>query len=474
MDCTSLENITLPSTLKIIEERAFEHCMVLTEVIIPESVTTIGSNAFHACYDLEKITLPSTMESIGDAAFFICESLTEITLPEGITEIGEYTFSCCRALTEIVIPEGVTTIGTEAFSASALQKVTLPSTLQSIDRQAFSSCYALGSITLPASVTSVGKDAFDSSIRIICDVSTQGKMVKESCTSSSWGNFLIDRAYPDYLLELDLNYTPARLTIYNYLGSDTKIALPAEIGGYTVIAASLGWSNFEEVYVPDSYVGLNGEGDDELVIVSSWDAYARTWAEEKGLTWRHDIHTGETIPEVPATQDANGLTEGVKCVQCGEIIVAQEIIPAGKHTVVTKEGVAATCTTDGLTEGSYCSKCGEVFKVQTVIPASADGHLWHNGVMTSAPSGDAAGEMTYTCRLCGAAKTVSIHSTTPGDANCDGTVDVLDVIDMMEWFCGGAVELNLYNADVNDDGLLDMLDIVTVMAHACGWDVELQ
>ena len=38
-------------------------------------------------------------------------------------------------------------------------------------------------------------------------------------------------------------------------------------------------------------------------------------------------HTEETIPGVPATFDAPGLTEGKKCSECGEILVAQEEIP---------------------------------------------------------------------------------------------------------------------------------------------------
>ncbi len=44
------------------------------------------------------------------------------------------------------------------------------------------------------------------------------------------------------------------------------------------------------------------------------------------------------------------------------------------HIIVTDPAVAATCTEPGLTEGSHCSKCGEVFLAQEVIPAL--GHEW--------------------------------------------------------------------------------------------------
>ena len=55
-----------------------------------------------------------------------------------------------------------------------------------------------------------------------------------------------------------------------------------------------------------------------------------------------------------------GLTEGSHCSVCGEIIKAQEIIPATGHTEVIDKAKPATCTETGLTKGSHCSVCGEV------------------------------------------------------------------------------------------------------------------
>ena len=52
------------------------------------------------------------------------------------------------------------------------------------------------------------------------------------------------------------------------------------------------------------------------------------------------------------------------------------------HTEATDEGVAATCTTAGKTEGKHCSVCGEVLVAQQTIPASGHTevtesvHMW--------------------------------------------------------------------------------------------------
>ncbi len=81
-------------------------------------------------------------------------------------------------------------------------------------------------------------------------------------------------------------------------------------------------------------------------------------------------HREVTIPGKPASCTQNGLTDGVKCSVCGEIITAQEEIPSlGGHKEVMIEGSPATCTESGLSDGVKCSVCGEIIKAQEEIPA---------------------------------------------------------------------------------------------------------
>lgn len=100
----------------------------------------------------------------------------------------------------------------------------------------------------------------------------------------------------------------------------------------------------------------------------------------------HSIVTQEAVA---ATCTTSGLTTGQYCSRCGEVYAAQEVIAALGHTdadadekcdvcgvtmcieheAVTLAAVAATCTESGLTAGSVCGKCGEVLIAQEVIPA---------------------------------------------------------------------------------------------------------
>jgi hypothetical protein len=49
----------------------------------------------------------------------------------------------------------------------------------------------------------------------------------------------------------------------------------------------------------------------------------------------------------------------------------------------------------------------------------------------------------------------------PGDANCDGLVNVLDIIATANYIMGSNPEPFCFdNADVNLDGIIDVLDLV--------------
>ncbi len=84
-----ITELTLPSTLKTIDDYAFAFYLNVKDVHIPYGVTTIGNNAFSACYKIENVVLPGTVKKIGNYAFSVCDSLKSITIPASVTEIGE-------------------------------------------------------------------------------------------------------------------------------------------------------------------------------------------------------------------------------------------------------------------------------------------------------------------------------------------------------------------------------------------------
>ena len=92
-----------------------------------------------------------------------------------------------------------------------------------------------------------------------------------------------------------------------------------------------------------------------------------------------DEHNEVAIPAVDPTCTETGLTEGKKCSKCGEIIKAQEIVPALGHKEVVDAAKEPTCTETGLTEGKHCERCDAVLVAQNVVPA-----LGHKEVVDAA------------------------------------------------------------------------------------------
>ena len=92
--------------------------------------------------------------------------------------------------------------------------------------------------------------------------------------------------------------------------------------------------------------------------------------EEDSWITERSSHTEETLPAVAPTCTQTGLTAGSKCSVCGEILTAQETVPATGHTAVVVPAATPTCTQTGLTEGSKCSVCGEILTVQETVPAA--------------------------------------------------------------------------------------------------------
>jgi len=107
-------------------------------------------------------------------------------------------------------------------------------------------------------------------------------------------------------------------------------------------------------------------------------------------------HTEEDIPAVAATCTEKGKTAGKKCSVCGEILVAQEEIPALGHNYEVVEGtaVAATCETAGKEADQKCSRCNSTIEGAT-IPAL--GHDWGEWTVTKAATCTEDGEEQRVC-----------------------------------------------------------------------------
>ena len=206
----NLTSVSIPHSVRTIENIAFSGCTNLTEITFPASVEYTGTSLFDYCSSLRKVTLedgpnllqwnflcyngaPESIEEVyvgrpyktpeNNSAFralpikkitfgeyveeiypedvaYCSETLEEVVL-KGVKRIGRQAFDGNWMLRSVTLNEGIDYIDDGAFNFCGMSTITLPSTLIHIGNSVFMSCTNLTEISIPASVEYTGASLFD-------------------------------------------------------------------------------------------------------------------------------------------------------------------------------------------------------------------------------------------------------------------------------------------------------------------------
>jgi len=188
---TAITSITIPDSVISLGDGVFSSCFDLTQVNIGSGLTTIPRFSFYYCSSLESITIPANITLIEDSAFdrsglssivfkntsveidddvffltpllnnastaedfLIIDNIlicyygqdSSVTIPDGIVNIAGGAFSG-HDLEEIIIPDGVTIIGSYAFYKTGLTSITIPKSVVKIGVAAIGYDYSVESET---------------------------------------------------------------------------------------------------------------------------------------------------------------------------------------------------------------------------------------------------------------------------------------------------------------------------------------
>ncbi len=240
----NLTSVSIPHSVRTIENIAFSGCTNLTEITFPASVEYTGTSLFDYCSNLRKVTLedgpnllqwnflcyngaPESIEEVyvgrpyktpeNNSAFralpikkitfgeyveeiypedvaYCSETLEEVVL-KGVKRIGRQAFDGNWTLKSVTLNEGIEYIDDGAFNFCGMSTITLPSTLIHIGNSVFMSCTNLTEISIPASVEYTGTSLFDycSSLR---------KVTLEDGPNLLQWNFLCYNGAPESIEEL--------------------------------------------------------------------------------------------------------------------------------------------------------------------------------------------------------------------------------------------------------------------------------
>ena len=109
----------------------------------------------------ERVTIPDTVEVVGESAFENNQKVQFVVIPKSVKRLDAYVFWGCNNLEEVVLGKGLTAVDEYSFAGcTGLKQITIPDNVQTIDAQAFAGCTNLTDIYIPSTVTSIAEDAF--------------------------------------------------------------------------------------------------------------------------------------------------------------------------------------------------------------------------------------------------------------------------------------------------------------------------
>jgi hypothetical protein len=144
-----MEDPAFPNPNSSIGHYAFWRSPNLTSVSIPESIVMIDDCAFEGCVNLTKVKMSNSVVMIGRSAFAECVNLSDVELSDSVVFIGRKAFSGCASLSKIVLPNALSRIGEDAFiDCSNLSSVTIPKSVKIIEGFVFENCKSLKTVTV--------------------------------------------------------------------------------------------------------------------------------------------------------------------------------------------------------------------------------------------------------------------------------------------------------------------------------------
>ncbi len=304
-DCSSLTEITIPTSVVNIEKGAFNGCSGLA-VVFAKGVKKIPDEALCDAIGVASITMPEGVKTIGSSAFKGCSSLTEVTIPEGVTSIYGSAFEGCSGFTEITIPSSVTRMQEDVFKDCLNLRVVFATGMQKIPDDALCNASGVVSVTIPEGVKTIGSSAFEGCSGLV-EIS-----IPESVTGIGFSAFKDCSSLTELTIPEDLTYIS--WGAFEGCSSLTEISIPEGVTGIGARAFS-GCSSLTNITIPSGVTGIGESAFSDINGLSIVFAEGATRIPGGRYPWGSSGIISITIPEgVTSIEDeaffgCSGLTE---------------------------------------------------------------------------------------------------------------------------------------------------------------------
>lgn len=456
--CEGLRSVTFGNGLADIGPYAFYRCTSLTSVTLPGSLISIGQDAFVGCTGMTRVSLPSSVTTIGDLAFAEC-GLTSVTIPGSVTSIGENPFALCSALKTITVASGNTTYNShEGCNAiietstnkliSGCQNTTILSSVTAIGESAFAGCTGLTSFSLPGTVTTIGAYAYEgctslTSVTIPGSVTSIGKNPFAYCSELT--SIQIENGNPNFDSREGCNAIIAK--------ADNKLV-----------------SGCMNTTIPSSVTSLGEESFAGCTGLTAIDIPSTV----TGIEWGAFLSSGLKSLDIPGTIDVIADFLCYDCSRLASVTLPKTVTRIGEsafeYSGLRSIEIPATVTYIGYDAFYYCSSLANVYtyiknpkKVEMPDNVFENFYSYNYSRRTlHVPAGTTAAYQADKRWSDYFGHIEEMPGEVPGDVNCDGSVNISDVNEVIDAILSGAEFDSAF--DVNGDGTVNISDINTIIA----------
>ena len=272
---TSLQTLTIPSSMKVVAYNSFQDCTNLTAIYFTESATQTGTlqiqnSAFEGCTALQTVEFSNIVGSIGWNAFKNCSSICWLTLPSSLTVIEGNAFEGCTRLAAIInhsslsLQDGSTDNGYVAYYAGYIEdsgnfeiidgvylvetnlnaliryygsetEIVLPSSIPDIYYKGFYLNTNIQKVTVTSATSSIGDKAFEGCVNLQTVINTTSFDIIAGLETYGYIAY-----YAEYVYGLDQTQT----ILQSFTGNGHYIQIPNTV---TTIQANV-FTNNTNIY----------------------------------------------------------------------------------------------------------------------------------------------------------------------------------------------------------------------------------
>lgn len=448
----------------------FGHCYELQSVIVPKNVTSMGAHTFKWCTKLSHLELPEELVDVKDFALHGCESLPEIVIPKNVRYIRDWAFQCCNSINSMEIPENVELVGTSIVSACPLlttltvndanpyydsrdncnaiihtasntmvascQTTTIPSSVKAIGDYAFCFCEGLTAIEIPFGIESIGVSAFNGnefkSIDIPASVSSIGDKAFFNCNDLT--SVTVRMGLPIVITE-------------NTFSNRANATLYVPIGSKAAYEAADYWKDFKEIIEvkPDNFLSAE-EATMKLggkkTIALQLDNVTPLIAAE----FRLQLPAGLTIDK---DENNNFVAAIVSDRRVNHTLTMTDEGNGLYHFLSYSNPIRA-----------YKGNSGDFITLSIVSDGSMEEGTYTATLKNIIFSDENEQKLTFV----DSSFDISVIDYTTGDANGDGSLDVMDVVKMVSHIMGrNPSNFKFVAADIDGNGKVNVMDLVNLI-----------